>query len=95
MEKLNWKKRIEMAKKRGFFSYDDKEKSRHWNTCAVGEQFNIEDIEYITNEYYEYDIERLGLDFWIFVKNDQLSEAENCFKKIKKLKKSIEDDTDY
>ena len=95
MEKLNWEKRIEMAKKNGYFTDDDKNKARDWSTCAVGEQFNIEDIEYITNEYYGNEIEQLGVDFWIFVKNDQLSEAENCFKKIKKIKKSIEDGTDY
>ena len=95
MEKLNWEKRIEMAKKNGYFTDDDKNKARDWSTCAIGEQFNIEDIDYIINEHSGNEIEQLGIDFWIFVKNDQVSEAKNCFKKIKKLKKSIEDDTDY
>ena len=87
MEKLNWGKRIEMAKKRGFFSYDDKEKARKWTTCAVGEQFNIEDIDYIINEHSGNKIEQLGIDFWIFVKNDEVLEAEKCFIRIKKIKR--------
>ncbi len=95
MEKLNWEKRIEMAKKNGYFTDDDKNKARYWSTCAVGEQFNIEDIEYITNEYYGNEIEQLGIDFWIFVKNDEVLEAEKCFIRIKKIKESIENETDY
>ena len=95
MEKLNWEKRIEMAKKNGYFTADDRIKARYWNTCAVGEQFNLEDIEYFNNEYYYNEVNQLGIDFWIFVKNNEVLEAEKCFIRIKKIKESIEDKTDY
>lgn len=35
---MNWFERIEAARKRGYFTYDDRLAANEWPTCACGEQ---------------------------------------------------------
>ena len=89
MEKLNWEKRIEMAKKNGYFTDDDKNKARDWSTCAVGEQFNVKDFVSIPHTRFISEIEDLGCLFLIYVVDNDITKSEKCFERIKEIKKSI------
>ena len=92
MEKLNWENRIEMAKKNGYFTVDDRIKARDWSTCAVGEQFNVEDFVCIPYTRFIDEIEALGCLFWIHIVNNDIVESEKCFERIKEIKKLIDND---
>jgi hypothetical protein len=95
MEKLNWEKRIEMAKKNGHFTEDDKEKAISWDTCAVGEIFNIKNIKNYVKYNYGNKIYDLGEEFTFTILNDNILRAEKCFITIKKLKELSDKINDY
>ncbi len=59
-----WKERIKVAKERGKFTRNDKERADKWPTCAVGEYGDK-----VKHGYYDgprpadYTLLRLGYDF--------------------------------
>jgi len=99
MKKLNWKERIELAKKRGKFTKEDEDKSYFFKTCAIGEKYKLDldknegllddfNIGYFgLKETPELDkAELLGIKFYRKVKSNNIKQAQQIYNKIQKLK---------
>ena len=93
---MNWKKRIKKAKKTGSFTEEDKEMSKSFHTCAIGEVFSRSkkyrrmDVEAYLEDRYGvkkgHKLYTLGMNFFYLVTSQSIRGAETVYKKIQKLK---------
>lgn len=84
-EEMNWKDRIERAKKNGNFINDDIYKASNWSSCAISElDINSgNDLAFITkNKNYINDFNDLGMEFFFAVKSHNIARAEEMYNKI-------------
>lgn len=95
---MNWKKRIERAKKKGKFNATDRELAESWNTCAVGEHFAIVDENLrvlgpsgsFGGSLTRRDkIAGKGIDFSYAVDDDDFKWASELLKKIARFKPTL------
>ena len=90
---MKWKDRMENAKKCGVFSTKDKIDSRHWDTCAIGEKFNLptmneREISTMQSDINNNEVIALGMKFYVAVQRDQIDVATEILKKICSLNDS-------
>jgi len=94
---LNWKQRIDRAKKEDRFTKKDYKLAGEFNTCALGEKLHLRtrfkysmDIKgKFRMKYGTYSGTRmydLGMKFYRFVKDDNIKQAEQIYNKIQKIK---------
>jgi len=101
-----WQERITEAKKLGHFSDEDKSKVGNWKSCAIGEKYDLMPFgrfkarRIVEKQLAGTPATDLGLEFYFYVMEDNVSEAENILTQISKLPpKPIpipeDDDGDY
>ena len=78
---MNWKQRIERAKKKGKFTEDDRIKSSDFFTCAVSEIIDIREVRFLPEI-----LTKLGFIFKEYVYWNNIPQAEKTYKKIQRLK---------
>jgi len=96
---MNWKIRLERAKKKLGFTKQDKSLSEKFKTCAIGEKLNLKNV--IVSEYgYNWEkhfrdecgirkgneIYQFGVDFYTAIDDGSIVEANRIYKEIQKLK---------
>ena len=86
---MNWKTRIQQAKKRGYFERSDLDLSCNFNTCAVGECLGKDKDPFAGTLWIEVDhpLFQLGIDFDNSIRADDVAGAAATHKKIVLLAK--------
>ena len=86
---LTWADRLQNAKKNGTFTDEDRQRAYDWRTCAIGEAVPVKYVE--TGPTVEQftdpnKAKRLGMSFLFNVSEDNIADAEQNWKDIKKLR---------
>lgn len=76
-----WNMRIDEARERGHFTYDDKSLAREWKSCKIGERYNGRDIDTYINEL-DIRLFHLGIRFTDAVCRDSFNLAEEIAQEI-------------
>ena len=85
---MDWKNRIERAKKNGCFSNDDIHKASNWSSCAISEldsDLNSRLVVLSKNKFYIDILSDLGMDFFLSVKAQYIARAEEIYNKFENL----------
>lgn len=91
---MNWKIRIKEAKKRKKFTTLDTDKSSSFSTCAIGEKFKLSRkssgwFYYMENKFglrFTTRTQKLGMDFFKAIVEQNIPRAEKIYNKIQELK---------
>jgi len=86
---MKWSSVINRAEQRGFFTANEMEKAREWQTCAVGEKLNLKGL---SNDLAKSIVEnrgyfKIGSVFYESVKKNNFDETRLILNKIMGLKK--------
>lgn len=89
---MNWKERIDQAKKNGHFTIEDEQLANYWDSCAVGELHIFDNIElnYDNPLIYEKQclilerLDKLGMDFFRNVVLNNVNKTQLIYKEIHK-----------
>lgn len=84
MFEMKWATRIKKAKVKGHFTDEDVKLASNFDSCAVGEKLFLENIE---KEYNPF-LDRIGMEFWVSVIDQEVEYAELVFKMIKLYKQN-------
>jgi len=85
---MNWKERIEEAKKVGMFATNDVMAAGSWNCCALGEKYkNDAGVTLVDDKYDDADNLHshgyvLGMAFYEAVRDNKIDEAERIYNEI-------------
>ncbi len=82
MFEMKWATRIKKAKVRGYFTDEDVKLAASFDNCAVGEKLFLENLEKQYNPF----LDRIGMEFWVSVIDQEVEHAELVFKMIKLYK---------
>lgn len=95
---MSWTKRLERAKRNGYFTPSDNTLAESWNTCAVGEGLNAKlpgregvvgkNNGTIIYEFYPA-LDHEGVKFLQAVEKNQVVRATKIYAKIQGLMKTI------